>query len=529
MRRSLYRRRRGGFTLVELLVVVLIVVLLTASTIAVVLPALAQRQVSEAARILQASLAGARDAAIRANAPRGIRLVPDTVFNGRPASGDPLAAGRIIPIEPAGDYNEGRIIPMIESQLLGTAPNQFTVKRLVVLEAVDKVMFVGNPLTRFVTTLPNPPTGWFYNIRQGDKVRLNDSGRSYTVAGPMTKFTQTGAVPQPNPNIPATYNPVVNPDRFVNYDIPGGAAYPASVPISGNVSYEFLYLVDGEDNNNNGYVDEGFDGIDNDGDGVIDPGFNGIDDNGDGIVDDPAEMYFNGGGEYEDEVFDISPAPTTNGYNRYATTPFVPSNAPWYPPTLTNDPTVLVPPVPPQSTTGASPVPTLTYSIARRPVPTQGGAEVTLPGGVVVDMTGLDPSVPYHSERSRLPLDPFTGYVEIMVAPNGQVISSGAASNSAAPALLPFFHFWLTDRGDVQPVNNTNFTAGTHPFLPLPRDVGGAGPNVTFLKGERRLVTLFTRSGVIVTNSIETFSDGTNIYNFEFPYQNAQNGVKEEL
>ena len=178
---------------------------------------------------------------------------------------------------------------------------------------------------------------------------------------------------------------------------------------------------------------------------------------------------------------------------------------------------------------GPLPVPTIAYSIARRPVPTQGGAEVTLPGGVVVDMTGLDPSAPYNSERSRLPLDPFTGYVEIMVAPNGQVISSSAASNSAAPASLPFFHFWLTDRGDVQKVRSVDFAANNHPFLPIPRDVGGAGPNKAFLKGERRLVTLFTRSGAIVSNNIETFSDGTNTYGFEIPYQNAQNGVKEEL
>src|SRR5512135_390399 len=69
--------RGGGFTLIELLVVVVIVILVSAVTLPTVLPALSHREVSESARILQAALVGARDAAIRANGPRGIRLMPD--------------------------------------------------------------------------------------------------------------------------------------------------------------------------------------------------------------------------------------------------------------------------------------------------------------------------------------------------------------------------------------------------------------------------------------------------------------------
>ena len=43
-------------------------------------PARRHQILSEAARLLQASLVGARDAAIHANAPRGIRLLPDPAF-----------------------------------------------------------------------------------------------------------------------------------------------------------------------------------------------------------------------------------------------------------------------------------------------------------------------------------------------------------------------------------------------------------------------------------------------------------------
>ena len=80
------RRRqagRRGFTLIELLVVILIILLVSAVVLPTVLPAISHRQVSEAARILQGALAGARDTAINNNAPAGIRLLPDPVLNGQ--------------------------------------------------------------------------------------------------------------------------------------------------------------------------------------------------------------------------------------------------------------------------------------------------------------------------------------------------------------------------------------------------------------------------------------------------------------
>src|SRR5271157_220680 len=113
------RRRqpgRRGFTLIELLVVMLIILLVSAVVLPTVLPAISHRQVSEAARILQAALVGARDAAINTNAPAGIRLLPDPVLNGQSINSngisvlDPtkiLVSNRYIPIQLAPDYSEG--------------------------------------------------------------------------------------------------------------------------------------------------------------------------------------------------------------------------------------------------------------------------------------------------------------------------------------------------------------------------------------------------------------------------------------
>ena len=98
----------------------------------------------------------------------------------------------------------------------------------------------------------------------------------------------------------------------------------------------------------------------------------------------------------------------------------------------------------------------LDYTIYRRPVVSPGARETTLPAGIVIDLTGWNaPTIGLRPERSRLPVDPYTNYVDIMIAPNGQVVQGGAGTsggdiNALAPAASqPFYHFWLTDRQDV--------------------------------------------------------------------------------
>src|SRR4051812_41675340 len=92
-----------GFTLVELLVVMLIILLVSAVALPTVIPAITHRQVSEAARLLQASLVGARDAAIHKNAPRGIRLLPDPAYFTQTT--DPVTGNAIEPTLPRLNNN----------------------------------------------------------------------------------------------------------------------------------------------------------------------------------------------------------------------------------------------------------------------------------------------------------------------------------------------------------------------------------------------------------------------------------------
>ncbi len=86
--------------------VIFIILLVSAVALPAVLPALNHRQVSEAGRILQGALVGARDQAIHDGQPCGIRLLPDPTFRRsrqrqRPRSTPItiLAYNRIVPID----------------------------------------------------------------------------------------------------------------------------------------------------------------------------------------------------------------------------------------------------------------------------------------------------------------------------------------------------------------------------------------------------------------------------------------------
>src|SRR5271157_5912976 len=261
------RRRqagRRGFTLIELLVVMLIILLVSAVVLPTVLPAISHRQVSEAARILQGALAGARDTAINNNAPAGIRLLPDPVLNGQSLNApggtvgvstlDPtkiLASNRYVPIQLAPDYSEGYVLPQNFGTLpqfsapfpyyFGNVAGNYPSTTNQMLYLVQAYTNGGNP------PMLNPPTSWYWNIRIGDKIQINTSCISYTIVGPMT---------------------VLNPELFVNVGNPGTT--PPLPDANGN-PVEFLFLTNGIDDNKDGYVDNGWDGVDND-------GINGVDD-----------------------------------------------------------------------------------------------------------------------------------------------------------------------------------------------------------------------------------------------------------
>jgi prepilin-type N-terminal cleavage/methylation domain-containing protein len=486
--RRQWARGARGFTLVELLVVITIIALISAATLPVVLPALSSQQVREAARILQAALVGARDAAIRDNAPRGIRLLVDPTFTGQGAVNNQpyaLAYNRFIPIEVPGEYTTGlatismpvgvNFTAYLEAGPGGAGPNPNIHPTPL---RVDEELTMGN----VPGGLPNERTSWFWNIRIGDKIRLSSGGRYYTVIGPAVI----------NPQNPNTLGQ--NPELYVNDGPPGNPTQSPNAQTVGNfqLTPEYLYLVNGQDDNKDGYVDNGWDGYDN---------------NFNGLVDDYFEW--------------INPQ-----------TGLPIEQEQWVGTELTQ----LLLNVP--NAAGVRHVPDLHYSILRRPTPVAGAREITLPGGIVIDATTWNS--PYGQERSRLPIDPRTLYVDILVNQNGQVVPTTAYSSPTAFSSLPFYHFWLTDREDVHEMSdlwgvntanawggNSNPNGGSSFLLPLPSsfyaNLATQPASGAALKAERALVTLFTRTGQITSNSLENF----NITDINAPFYQAQTGARE--
>ncbi len=287
-RRNLLRRR-SGYTLVEVLVVILIILLVSAATLPAVLPAVTNRRIGDAARMLHAEAQAAQDLAVRYNKPQGIRLMPDPFDQARP---DVVTASKIIAIEPAPDYSEGQVMWLFDPAIYtapgilkntsgSTNPPSYSPPLLTKANypylVIHEDKFTIIPLSSGV--IPDPPTMWYNNIRQGDKIKIG--ANTFTVAGPIVNPNQT--------SVSTTGFNNWNPERFVNFG-------PTQLSNPSNQYFEFLYLMDGIDNDGDGAYDEGFDGIDNDGDGVIDPGFNGIDDDGNGQVDDWYEVYFSRAG-----------------------------------------------------------------------------------------------------------------------------------------------------------------------------------------------------------------------------------------
>jgi hypothetical protein len=277
---------------------------------------------------------------------------------------------------------------------------------------------------------------------------------------------------------------------FVNVGAPGTQSplidAQGSPPVQLNP--EFLFLVNGIDDNKNGWIDEGYDGVDNNGNGVTD------------------ELL-----EWEVEAW----------------------------------PTSLL----------ANPPINLPYTIQRRPAPAANAREVSLPTNVVIDMTMLLGSLPNpvtgtrlwnSSERSQFPtgvINPYTGYVDILLYPNGTVVPTSLYSTPSSFGMLgSFFHFWLAERSDVVPMqfdangNPVPLVAGQKLFLPVgninQQLVASSNPwTGASLQGEYRIVTLFTRTGQITSSDGVQFdnplspANGT-FYNPGYPFLAAEQGSK---
>lgn len=464
---------RRAFTLPELLVVLLIVGIVSALAVSIALPAYNHREVSAAGRVLQGAIVGAQSRAVQLGRPCGIRLVPDPAYPVQWTTAgtiDPtaiLAYRRVIPLESAPDYQEGRCTPISSGTLayLGSAGLSYspptigpgsTGQGLILAESL------ANPRDRS----PNAPTSWFWNIRVGDKVQLNDAGNWYTVIGPLVIW-------------PGATDPKLrgNSELFVNVGQPGPiGAFPGLVPMVGGQPVEFLMLVNGVDDNRNGMTDEGFDGCDNNGNGLIDLA--------DALEWQPNTIYLPG------------PPPQTLIFGETEAWLGSPSST--------------------QVDTS--------YTIRRRPAPSQNARGIDLPSSMVIDATTWSGS----RERSRLPVNPLTGLVDVVVNADGTVVPTTVYSSPSIYGMDgAFLHFWLAERQDLAPPGAAGLPASAPYALPIPSP--GSAENSSslpgpYLKGEYAVLSLSARTGnLTVSSSPPVLYDATIGYNAQVGTWRASN------
>ena len=187
-------------------------------------------------------------------ASRGIRLIPESVSrlaDGTIDPAKPLVCSKIIPIAAPPPYMEGRV-SILPSNVY---PVAFTGGRpcLVLEQSPGHWQESGGGYV----WIPNSPTSWAWNLRAGERVVI-DSGPPYTICGPLAILPGDG-----------------NPEAFINYGQPGAPTGLTRVITSPDgqevtVEVEALLLVNGLDDNGDGFVDNGWDGLDNDGDGAVD-------------------------------------------------------------------------------------------------------------------------------------------------------------------------------------------------------------------------------------------------------------------
>jgi len=212
---------RRGFTLIELLVVIAIIVTVSALAIKMLIWSSLDWQMTASIQQIRAAAELARGAARRDGISHGFRLQsstpPHSEFdaNGNPVWVVPDLLDTILPLSIPPAYSEG-LVTMLSPPYPGGFVPPFPC--LVLSQSVTDAN--GNLAS---------PTGWFYNVRLGDRIELGK--HIYTVCGPMT---------------------IPNADGFVNIGPPETIS-----PLGA----EYLFLVNGRDDNGDGLIDNGWDGM----------------------------------------------------------------------------------------------------------------------------------------------------------------------------------------------------------------------------------------------------------------------------
>jgi len=166
-------RTRRGVTLLELLIVLLILLMITAAAVPIVAPALQNRQMREASRMVTSYLGAAKARAIETGRPVGIIIER---FNGLPF------AFQMSQIEVPPPYMGDTFTCVAEVESVTTPAGSLTAGRAA-------SMFPGMQAKWFKVTMTDRQTGDsstfnHHLVRVGDRIQFNNQGHEFVILGP---------------------------------------------------------------------------------------------------------------------------------------------------------------------------------------------------------------------------------------------------------------------------------------------------------------------------------------------------------
>lgn len=273
-RRHASSSMRLGFTLIEILVVISILAILTVITVTSFNLAIGSDQTRGASRQVQSYLAGARDRAIYAKEPRGVRFLIDP--------DNPTVVTSMVYIAPSPNWEQGIIrLERTDADSNGTAdsPDVFYVRG-------DGTDWASLSLRGLITAgsrikIPGDDSGTWYVID------VNGSG----VAGGTELLRLTTPYRDPGTSEPTeviAFTPGSGPSTY-QLELPPvvlSGAEPTLLPNNTGIDLDrSLIPASWQPPINLTYVDQGED---------LQPGKAGVDDNGSGGVDDNAELLWPG-------------------------------------------------------------------------------------------------------------------------------------------------------------------------------------------------------------------------------------------
>lgn len=275
------RNSQSGFTLVELLVVISILAILAVITITSINFALGSDVTRSASRQVQSYLAGARDRAIYAKAPRGVRFLLDrTGSQGATISSNRATVTSMVYISPAEPWDRGTI----DLERIDESPDDGVPDRPEVYEVrgtgtswnflKDRGQIIENARIK----IPGTSSGTWYTINLADS-KLNSTEEVLRLTTPYREPGNTNDAT----NVVA-FTPGSGPSNYllelVSEVLPGEE--PVLLPNGAAIDLDRSFLPDSW---RSGLFAPGEDGQ---------PGKLGVDDDGANGIDDAAELGWPG-------------------------------------------------------------------------------------------------------------------------------------------------------------------------------------------------------------------------------------------